>query len=63
MNAVIEAVKWLVVHGPEIVSAIVGVLTALIAVFLLIPGEQPEATLKKIVAWIEQFSAKNKIDE
>lgn len=60
MDALVEGVKWLVLHGPEIVSAAVGVLSAIGAVFMLIPGDEPEATLKKVVGWIEAFSVKPK---
>lgn len=43
--------------GPY-VAAVNGVLVALIALFILIPGEQPEKTLKKIVDVIAKLSKK-----
>lgn len=58
MDALVEGLKWVVTHGPQILTAVVGVLSALIAVFMLIPGDEPEATLKKVVGFIEGFSAK-----
>lgn len=40
------------------VAAVTGVLTALIAFFMLIPGDQPEKALQKAVDFIEKFSRK-----
>lgn len=41
-----------------ILSSIVGVLTGLIAFFMIIPGEQPEKALQGIVNFISKFSKK-----
>lgn len=43
---------------PLIISALVAVVTALIALFMLIPGEQPEKFLQSIVDFIGKFSKK-----
>jgi hypothetical protein len=43
--------------GPFI-AAIVGVLSALIALFLIIPGDQPEKSLQGIVEFLKKFSLK-----
>ena len=40
------------------VGALVALLSAVIAVASLIPGEEPEATLTKIVSVISKFSVK-----
>lgn len=45
-------------HGPAVISAVLGVLTALIGLFMLIPGEQPEKALKAIVDVVAKFSRK-----
>lgn len=63
MAKAFEIVQFIVAHGPEIVSAIVAILTGVIGVCLLIPGEQPEKALKKVVAVLEKVSAKPKKEE
>lgn len=49
---------WLNEHGAEVVSAVIAMLSGLIAVFMLIPGDEPEATLQKIVDFLSKFSKK-----
>lgn len=60
-----ELVKTIITHGPEIISALVGLLSALIAVACLIPGDEPEKTLSKVLEVIKKLSAKHvaKADE
>ena len=58
MEKLLEAIKWLVQFGPEIISGIIAVLSGVIAIALIIPGEQPEKALKGVVAFLEKFSAK-----
>ena len=43
---------------PEYITALVAVLVALIAFFALIPGEQPEKALQKVVDVIAKLSKK-----
>ena len=45
---------------PEYLSATVGVMVALIALFSLIPGEQPEKFLHAVVDFLSKFSVKKK---
>lgn len=45
-------------QAPVYIASIAGVLTALIGLFMLIPGEQPEKTLQAIVDIISKFSRK-----
>jgi hypothetical protein len=40
------------------VGAVVALLTAVIAVASLIPGDEPEATLQKVVDFLSKFSRK-----
>ena len=40
------------------VGALVALLSAVIAVASLIPGEEPEATLNKVVQFLSRFSRK-----
>ena len=58
MDKVIEVVQQLVVVGPSVLAAIVAVLSALIGLFMLIPGEQPEKALQAVVDFIAKFSKK-----
>ena len=58
MQVVYDIINWIVVNGPAFISAAVGVLTALIVLFALIPGEQPEKFLQGVVDWIKKYSAK-----
>lgn len=53
-----EAIVQIVSQAPVYVSAIAGILGALIVLFMLIPGEEPEGTLQKIVDFISKFSKK-----
>jgi hypothetical protein len=48
----------IVEKGPAVLSAIIGLLSAVIAVCLLIPGEQPEKALQAIVDFLKKFSRK-----
>jgi hypothetical protein len=50
---IVSQLNWL-----EILGAVSGLLAALIVIFELIPGEQPEKALRKVVAILEKFSRK-----
>jgi len=58
MSDAIQLISWVSVHGAEILSAVVSAITALIALFMLIPGEQPEKALQKLVDFLAKFSRK-----
>lgn len=49
----IGSLNWL-----EIIGAVTTILVGLIALFELIPGEQPEKTLRAVVNVISRFSRK-----
>jgi hypothetical protein len=49
----VSSLNWL-----EIIGALTTVMIGLIAVFELIPGEQPEKTLRAVVNVIAKFSRK-----
>jgi len=51
-------VKSISTMAPEIISALVAGLSSAIAVALMIPGEQPEKTLQKIVDFLKRWSKK-----
>lgn len=45
-------------QAPVYIAAVSGVLVALIGLFMLIPGEQPEKALKSVVDLLAKFSKK-----
>ncbi len=58
-----DVLKFIVEKGPEILAALNAVLMALIALFLLVPGEQPEKTIQKVADFLGKFSRKPKAPE
>jgi hypothetical protein len=58
MEQILAVVKWFTVSGIPMLSALDAVLLALVAFFVLVPGDQPEAFLKGIADFIEKFSRK-----
>lgn len=58
MAEMMQLIGWVSVYGPQLAAALVGVCTALIGLFLLVPGEQPEKSLQKVVDFISKFSRK-----
>jgi hypothetical protein len=54
MQAIIDILHNL---GPWC-AALIGLCSALIVVFSLVPGDQPEATLQKVVDFLSKFSVK-----
>ena len=53
ITQVVSSLNWL-----EILGAAYGLILALIAVFAIIPGEQPEKTLKAVADIVGKFSRK-----
>ena len=60
MEKVLEILNWAIASGPNFIAALVAVLMALIALFAMIPGEQPEKFLQAVVDFLSKFSAKPK---
>lgn len=58
MQTVISVIAFIVANIDVILMAVLSILMGVIAIAMLIPGEQPEKTLKAIVAFIEKFSKK-----
>lgn len=50
--------QFIIDHGAEILAAAVAVLSAVIAVSLLIPGEQPEKALQAVLDFLKKISKK-----
>lgn len=62
MEKIIEMVKLAIEMGPQVISAVVALLSGVIAVSLLIPGEQPEKALTAVVQWLSKFSKKPPVE-
>ena len=58
MDKLITIFAWIGANYQSILSGVVGILSALIVVFAMIPGDQPEKTLQMIVDFIKKFSSK-----
>lgn len=55
-----EEVLVIIGKLPEYLNAAVAVMVALIALFVLIPGDQPEKALQAVVDFIAKISFKKK---
>lgn len=58
MEVLIAIVKAAFSHLDELILGLNAVLAVLIAIFLAVPGEQPEKALKAIADFIGKFSRK-----
>lgn len=55
---ILAIVNWIMASGPNMLAAFIAVLVALIALFSLIPGDQPEKALQGVVDFLAKFSIK-----
>lgn len=53
-----QIAAWIFANGTQLIVAVNAVLAALIALFLIIPGDQPEKALKQVAEFLAKFSAK-----
>ena len=53
-----DVIQWILVNYQLVLSSILAVLTAVIAVAMVIPGEQPEKALQGVVDFLAKFSKK-----
>ena len=53
-----EVFNYVVANYQVIISAVVALITGVIAVALLIPGEQPEKALQAVLDFLKKFSLK-----
>lgn len=60
MDKVMEIIQWVIANYQLVISSFVGILTGVIAIALLIPGEQPEKFLQGIVDFLGGWSSKPK---
>lgn len=58
MQSVLAIGQWILANYQLLISAIMAVVSALTALFLIIPGEQPEKTFQAIADFLAKFSKK-----
>ena len=52
------ALAWILANYEALLVGIIGILTGIIGIAMLVPGDQPEKSLKSVVAFLEKFSKK-----
>lgn len=57
-QTVLDVIKWVVDNYQIVLTGFVGVLTGLIAIFMVVPGDQPEKFFQSVVDFISKFSKK-----
>lgn len=60
MEFILNAVKYVAENYEKIISLATGLISAVIGICLLIPGDQPEKALQGIVDFLSKFSRKPK---
>lgn len=58
MQILLDIFNFIVANWMAILAAVVGLLNAVIVICLMIPGDQPEKTLKQIVEFLSKISRK-----
>lgn len=58
MEKIVPALGWIVANYEAILAAVLSILMGMIAIAMLIPGDQPDKTLQKVVDFISKFSRK-----
>ena len=53
-----EVIGWILANWQSVVGAVSSILVGVIAISLLIPGDQPEKALQGVVDFLKQFSKK-----
>jgi hypothetical protein len=53
-----EILNWIFLNGMNMLSAVIAVLSSLVVLCLMIPGEQPEKFLQSVVDLLTKFSRK-----
>ena len=60
MQTLASIFTWIVANYDIIIGAVVAILSGIIGIALLIPGEQPEKALQGVVDFLSKFSKKKK---
>lgn len=63
MESVWSILKFLFDHWQEIIGAVIALLTALITIFLFVPGPHPEDWLQAAVDFLKKLSRKKPDDQ
>jgi hypothetical protein len=58
METLMAVVNWAIGNYQVLLGGMIMILTGLITIFMLVPGEQPEKALQSIVDFIKKFSVK-----
>ena len=58
MSTATNILNWIINNYQVVITAIVGLMTSIIAISLLIPGDQPEKALQSVVDFLTKFSKK-----
>lgn len=58
MEKIMFVFSWIIANYEAVLAAVLSLLMAIIAIAMLIPGEQPEKSLQKIVDFLAKFSKK-----
>lgn len=58
MDTLMIIFNFIMTNYPAILSGVTAVLTGVIAISMIIPGEQPEKALQGIVDFLSKFSKK-----
>lgn len=58
MQTVLEVGKWILANYQALLVALNAALVALIGLFMIIPGDQPEKALQGVVDFLSKFSKK-----
>jgi hypothetical protein len=58
MDKVLQIFNFIATNYQAIISALIGILSSIVAIALMIPGDQPEKTLQSIVDFLAKFSKK-----
>lgn len=58
IQPVLDLLAWFYANYAALIGAAVVAINALIALFMIIPGEQPEKALKAVVEFLSKFSRK-----
>lgn len=58
MSSALEIGKWILANYQAVLSSLIAALGGIIALCLIIPGEQPEKALQGVVDFLSKFSKK-----
>lgn len=58
MNSLLMWVTWLFGNLGIILDSLIAVGVALVALFMVIPGDQPEKAIQGALDWLKKFSKK-----